>query len=324
MGDFVIHYMKGHEILDSLPNDNPWKKYAKQYKTAFGWGTQGPDVLFHDTPITSLSAKKGQLSQYGGEMHSEKTSQLFYDISQFLIENKQSEYYPALAAFVTGFICHYALDKQIHAYLLAFEDQLHGIYRTPNHTYRIHARVEIDIDSAFYAIKTGGKPIRNFKMDPGMEKDRFDINAIEMFFNDIVERTYGHHIAPGEVSRCVKLFYDKECFMFDPTGIKAGAFFTFKQLIHPGSSYTLDIRRNKVYYDCLNLNHSPWVYPHEPDKVTTKSVMDLVEDAHVDAVQMIDEFIKCVDEGKPYDHKYMRSFSANSDMKKRAAGITVL
>ena len=37
MGDFVIHYLKGNEIIDSLPIENEWRKYAKQYKTAFGW-----------------------------------------------------------------------------------------------------------------------------------------------------------------------------------------------------------------------------------------------------------------------------------------------
>ena len=315
MGDFVIHYLKGNEILNNVPDSNEWKAFSKAHACAFGWGTQGPDVLFHDTPITSLSAKKGELNKYGGEMHSEKTSELFTNISKFLIENKDSEYYPALVAFVCGFICHYNLDKQIHSYLYSFEKHLHGIYRTPGGGYRIHSKVEIDIDTAYYNIVTGGKAIRNFKMPPDMETNTFDIQAIEMFFNDVTERTYGAHFEAGEVARCVKLFFDKECFMFDPTAIKVSLFFGFKQFIHPHSSYTLDIRKNKVNYDPLNLQHDPWVDAHEPDKVVTTSVMDLIEVAQEDALAMIEEFKACVDSGVPYHHENMRSFSTNADMR---------
>ena len=106
MADFVSHHLFGEQALAVFPA--PVQELAKKHPVSFRWGCQGPDPLFYRKILLG-----SPLHKLGNRMHSEQTDELFAAFAQ-AVHCLTGAAQEIAAAYFYGFLCHYALDSEIH------------------------------------------------------------------------------------------------------------------------------------------------------------------------------------------------------------------
>lgn len=101
------HYRFGQAVLSRLP---PEKQASIQtHRSLFDMGLQGPDLLFHYRPLSHDPRNK-----LGGLIHEAPAEAFFRPAGQLLCRSRDGE---ALAVYLWGFLCHFALDWHCHSYI---------------------------------------------------------------------------------------------------------------------------------------------------------------------------------------------------------------
>ena len=137
MADFVSHHLFGRQALTVFPA--PAQRAAACRPACFFWGCQGPDPLFYRKILLG-----SPLHKLGNRMHSEKTDELFAALSR-AVRDLSGDAQEIAAAYFYGFVCHYALDSEIHPYVYCRQVQ----FCTENpklSASAVHSRIESDID----------------------------------------------------------------------------------------------------------------------------------------------------------------------------------
>lgn len=164
MPSVYAHYKFGTDVLPLLPEQ--LRKSVLKYRELYDLGLQGPDLLFFYHPISH-----NYVNRLGNAIH-DWTGKKFFEST--LTQLRCMKHKEAALAYLTGSICHYALDSICHAYieqcvidkglrhtamegsfdrLLILED--HHAY---NHLVSVYLRVtkpESSLISRFYGRTTG-------------------------------------------------------------------------------------------------------------------------------------------------------------------------
>ena len=139
MPAFYAHAYFGTQVLSLLPA--PLKEICQQHANAFLLGTQGPDVLFYHKPF-----KANDTRNKGSQMHLDSAKAFFIRAREKALENGGND---EILAYVSGFICHFALDNACHPHVFVLEDT--GIQ---------HGRIESEFDK-FIKRKEGKRVHKN-------------------------------------------------------------------------------------------------------------------------------------------------------------------
>ena len=116
------------------------------------WGAQGPDFLFCHRYFPWMKGRS--LKEYGSRLHSEvKPSVTFSAMREFLSRHRD----PGYRAYVTGFVCHYALDSTAHPYVNALATEL-AAQRPWETVSTMHGEVEASLDAIILRRETGMLP----------------------------------------------------------------------------------------------------------------------------------------------------------------------
>jgi hypothetical protein len=170
MPAYLTHRVAGEMVLDKLPE-------AVANKHAFFLGCQGPDILFFRdfqpwrAPMKSL--------RLGLRMHQERVRDLFFAALEYARQYEDADR-DELIAYLTGFITHYAVDKNTHPF----------VYGKAGGNTSLHNRIELMWDS--FAAKEKW----------GIEPQQFDI------YSDIMDEKVGEGIC-GCYSAVAKEVYGK-------------------------------------------------------------------------------------------------------------------
>ncbi len=106
MPSVLAHYQFGQEVLKELSERT--LQLVKSYKEEFDLGLQGPDILFFYKPYTGT-----YISKIGSEIHSH-SGKLFFERGYRIYREAKNA--PFLA-YVSGCLCHYWLDKNVHPFV---------------------------------------------------------------------------------------------------------------------------------------------------------------------------------------------------------------
>lgn len=101
------HYRYGSDVLATLPK--PLKESIQKHREIFDLGCHGPDLLFYN-----MSPKNAFLNQLGSELH-KVPSTIFFEHALKVLETSEDKV--AARAYIYGFLCHFALDSQLHGYV---------------------------------------------------------------------------------------------------------------------------------------------------------------------------------------------------------------
>ena len=110
------HRRFGEMVLEALPPDLQ-KKFQPQ-KTSCFLGFEGPDILFYHKPFKANDTKKK-----GSEMHHRSAESFFIESARKIVNQDVDDVRStAMAAYIAGFICHFACDNACHPLVFKLQD----------------------------------------------------------------------------------------------------------------------------------------------------------------------------------------------------------
>ncbi len=306
MAEFISHHLFGQEILSLMPKAA--QNAATTYKAAFNWGLQGPDPFFYHALAFGSPFKK-----YANLMHSYKTDELFYAFSRAV--NRLCDERQIIAqAYFYGFLCHYALDSNIHPYVYC--RQLQWKEKMPNvNDSSIHCRIENDIDHELYMAKFK-KPLTDFDVDKQYKLSEEEIAIISVILHYVLKSVYDVNIPNAkirtsfeEMRRVIKVLYSKNQTICQ--GLKKLECIVGKGL------FTCHFKTEKPNWDCLNLKHSPWFNAWQPNTLRAESVPEIFDIAGKEAANLAVQYSSELDAGWMLLHHFDVPFD-NGNPKNRA------
>lgn len=305
MAEFISHHLFGQEVLELMPKAA--QNAVEKHKAAFNWGLQGPDPFFYHAIALGTPFKK-----YGNLMHSQKTDELFYTFSRAV--NRLCDERQIIAqAYFYGFLCHYALDSNIHPYVycrqLQWKEKMPNVYDS-----FIHCRIENDIDYKLYTEKFK-KPITDFNIDEQYKLSENQIAVIAVILHYVLKSVYDVNIQTQkirmsfeEMRRVTKMLYSKNQKLYQTLK-------KFEYIIGKGL-FTGHLKTEKPNWDCLNLKHSPWFNAWQPNTLRTESVPEIFDIAGKQAAELALQYSSELDAGWMLLHHFDVPFD-NGNPKNR-------
>lgn len=286
MADFLSHYLFGQEMLPLMPNAVSYA--AKKYPSAFNWGLQGPDPLFFHA-----LAFGSPFHAYGNRMHSEKTDALFYAFSR-AVNRLNDERQIIAQAYFYGFLCHYALDSNLHPYVYCRQVQWKKKMPHANDS-AIHCQIESDIDYALYKAKYK-KPVTEFKVDDAYKMSETEAATLAVILHYLLKTVYDVDVqikalrnAFDEMRKTEKLLYSKNQTVYK--SLKQ-----IEKVIGKGV-LTSHFKVNEPDWDCMNLEHKPWFNLWQPNIIRSESVPEIFELAGKQAAKLTTQYSSELDAG---------------------------
>jgi len=184
MPAYLTHRVAGERVLDRLQD-------VMSCEQAFFLGCQGPDLLFYRDFQPWRAPLKSR--RIGLRMHNERVRELFRAALDFVRHYKEEDR-EELIAYVTGFITHYAVDKNTHPF----------VYGKAGRNTGVHNRIEFMWDS-FAA-----------KEQWDIEPEQFDIysdimygevgDGIRGWYSALVRQVYGRRMSTKAIPKAQRHF----------------------------------------------------------------------------------------------------------------------
>ena len=287
MADFVSHHLFGRQALTVFPA--PAQRAAACRPACFFWGCQGPDPLFYRKILLG-----SPLHKLGNRMHSEKTDELFAALSR-AVRDLSGDAQEIAAAYFYGFVCHYALDSQIHPYVYCRQVQ----FCTENpklSASAVHSRIESDIDYLLYE-RACHRPITEF--DP---EERYQLSPVEqavlsVMLHAVLKTVYGADVSTHELRRSFAEMTSWESFLYSESRAVYRGAKKAEALLGRGALITGHMKLERPMWDALNLAHQPWHNLWKPDEIRTDSVPELFGLARIRAAALAGQYAAQFDAG---------------------------
>ncbi len=294
MPSYVTHTLFGQSVLKSLlaAKEDAAARIIQDNPAAFQWGAQGPDILFFRN---GFKRAPNPLGDYGARMHKTKNALLLEAMREYLSQNGGNG---AAAAYVSGFLCHYCLDRAVHPYIYFMQEKMRDRYHS-SLPYGIHMKLETDLDTAMYLRQAGGN-IRAYRMDPQLIEAKSQLKAIGELQAHVISKVYQGDFQPEDIEACIVNAFKKERFMFDPTYVKSWLFCKLLDLIrNERNAQSANCRPKRVNYDILNLGRQEWHNFRVKGAARHESVPELFDAAVQAAAALIGQMWQAAAEDRP-------------------------
>ena len=292
MPDLVTHQYFGKRVLESLPETAV--NHIRQ--DIFYHTTPGPDVWFTLGFYGGANKAKAPRGNY---MHTHETGAFLQMLAE---ECRRCEDKDGLFSYLSGFLCHYALDTVAHPYIVYRTGEYDGSEETlpyrGNHT-RLERAIDCHVIRHFY----GSAPGRFSITDEVLALKSLPESLREPL-NGVYTAVYGWENVWEDLNAAIsdqRLFYR---LMRGRTGLVnalTGVFNDGKSHIDYRllSYHDRELDMDKV--DCLNRQHSRWYYPYDPSRSSTASFPELMEIARQKAHRLIEIIYDYVYRNADYD-----------------------
>ncbi len=264
MPSTYAHYCFGQDVLSRLPKT--YQKEIQAYQDLYFLGLHGPDLLFYYRPL-----KKDPVNQTGYAMH-DRAGQVFFEEAGTVLQKNQfsAEY----AAYIYGFICHFALDRECHGYI---DEKIasSGVR---------HAKIEVEFDRSLL-VRQGIDPVKA-DLVQHIHPSKESAFVISQFFPQISEK---------EIDQCIKSMRFYNHLLRAPGKFKRGLI-----------SLILKISGNEQEMQGLMIGY----HPDPQCEDSNMKLMQLYEQAVEKAVKLICDFCDSVSGKIPYDMLYRYTFGS--------------
>lgn len=295
----VVHYYFSDCVLKELRPEIA--AIIKKNPLAFHVGAQGPDLLFY------LQLEKPPLSRLGYDIHDGFVAEkLFADSAEYAVWQKSD----ALKAFLFGQLCHYALDCNLHPYIIQKSLDLAKNYKENEREY-IHIIFESELD--YMCIKHNlKKNSRLYRSHKNLKIGKNERAEIARYFSEVAAPLMNQNLPTKTAEKSVKLMKLFLWITDDIMGMK----YLFLRLVEKImrmpkclSSFIRPIKERKEE-DWLNLKRAPYPIFHNERLMSDKTLAEREVEAKADAIILIDDFFDSMKEGKKPDGVlYQRNYS---------------
>lgn len=285
MPAFATHYIFFEEIKEQIKEEFNFNINEK----VAGVGTQGPDIfLFHRLwpPVTIYKALFGTAST----IHREKPGKLFDAFAEYL---KISDSPHIAKSYIYGFILHYALDRNCHPFVYAFQNQI-----TDNnkhiHSLAAHNQVEHAVDTYLLYYRKGIYPPSLFNPEKTFTDKENELNEIANLMHFVIERCYGKDVEKSEIVRAVTDTAKLQATLSDKNGGATKLAHVLETPLGPVTGYfklsaSIKPKDLDLAQRYANERHKEWTSPYS-QVTSTESFEELFEKAKPDAINLIRGF----------------------------------
>lgn len=267
MPAFFTHHAVAEEVLKRLPTE----LYEKiEYTACYFTGAQGADPFFWYRPMK----KKGY--NLGRTMHRDNVYEFFRAAKDSLPSDCGKE-----AAYIYGYITHYATDTVFHPYVYGLEREVLSKLPKRRKKDKIHFLIERDIDSFVFEELTNVS-LKTYEYPVTLGED--DISAIFRILDEVL--WISHEIRPDfdSVRNSLLRFIRQEKYFLDPNGNRRRNLYALEKIF---------FMPHVLSYMCVrdNPDISFTNYLHEQKPYGSESVYDLARRSIDLSVKLIAEFI---------------------------------
>lgn len=289
MPAFASHYIFFNELKDFL-SDNADFKFCVE---AAAIGTQGPDIFF----FHKLTNPKKTKNKVGVALHNSKPAEILEAMAEYL---KTSKNLNVAKSYIYGFILHYALDRNCHPFVFAFQEKQKAIYPKENAS-TIHNKIEVSIDSYLLSKKLGIDNSVDFDAASTITVYPEILDEIASLIAYIVPKVTNETVNENEVFDAICDTHKVQELLRNKNGWFGIFLKIVDKIIAPISkNYKLavmikpnDLEQAKKY---ANMTNNAWVSPFDEDKKQrNESFVDLFNYAIDDAKMLICAFNEMCD-----------------------------
>ena len=281
MPGFITHYICGQAILNTVSPDA--KNTIQQHQQLYNIGTQGPDIFFYYIP--GLLKKRSR--DIGTQMHKHHFGAFIGHMIDSLIASPESER-PALMAYISGFLTHYALDASAHPYVYSKTgvrqkgDTAKAIKYSVN-----HRKFETAIDVLMLDLMSSKQP-SDYKLWELINVEEAPAQIASDAMSAAIHASHQRYISPKEVYRAMVYMINITWVIQSRKGRRKRFMELIENLTIGEALLTSIVHMQEVTsgVDYMNIAHSPWGLPGT--EARTESFVELYGNAVSNGAQMID------------------------------------
>lgn len=270
MPDFAAHSIFGEMVF---PREEVQALIGGEVEAApWRWGLQGPDPLFF------LSAA----SPAGGRMHRGAPEGMTAAMLRQLLALPEGPARRTAAAWMAGFLCHYALDRAVHPYVLSRLEEMAP--RMPGaRGNACHYQIETDMDIDLLLL--AGRPAGETDPGRGMGLMPWQKEIIAgMLGAGAAEK--GAALPPAVIRRAMGNMAAAQQLIFrggrPVWGLARGA----EMVLGRKGQLTGHIKARRPRWDSLNLGRAGWMDPWRGE-LRRESVPDLMRRGEEELLPML-------------------------------------
>ncbi len=271
MPDFLAHSVFG-EMLMAVPQVQPAIPGEREL-APWRWGLQGPDPFFFRTST----------SPAGGMMHRGAPEGMFQAMAARLAL-LQGPVRDTAAAWLHGFLGHYILDRTVHPYVLARQEELAPLLPGASGN-ACHYQVETDMDAAL-CLHFHHQPVSAFRPGRGMTLESWQ------------KETIAGMLAAGAAAKGAMVPVLEGIKALESTAMTQQIIFRggkpalaaargLELLMGKNRQFTSHMKGRRPGWDSLNLGHAPWTDPRD-GSTRTQSVPELLQAALAEALPLME------------------------------------
>lgn len=288
MANLTAHVHFGKKVLEALPPEA--LTIAAKHKDAFIYGCIGPDFLFVLRELGDKAAR------YCNEMQYNNAYEVFTSIAGYLKKEKDG----AMLSYALGLVCHYVLDFNIHPFVNYFMEE--GKFKEVPACQQcgIHALIENALDTYIATKRMGYADSNLYKPYNDIKLGRNSKMAIASLYINSVNDIVGFDVSPFKIYLSIFLTRLTMRIVTDKRGYKR-KFFAWLERNNTGGKKTVrNLMRPPECYDeadLLNFTHRPYRVVRNREETSTRSAIEVFDDAVPQAVKYVCSLIGAV-EGK--------------------------
>lgn len=305
MADFVSHHLFGEQVHSVFPATV--QELVRKHPVSFRWGCQGPDPLFYRKILFG-----SPLHKLGNRMHSEKTDELFTALARGVhcLTGAAQE---AAAAYFYGFLCHYALDSQIHPYVYCRQEQICSADAKLSAS-AVHCQIESDIDYLVYE-RAYHAPVTEFKPEGFYRLPVEEKAVLAVLLHAVLENVYGEDVPVRDLRRAFDEMLSWESFLYSENRAVYRGAQRLERMAGRGAILTGHMKIERPAWDALNEQHTPWHNLWTPEETRTDSVPELFGLARIGAAAMAGQYAAQFDSGLQLHCHFKQPFDNGSPKK---------
>ncbi|HOP73016.1 MAG TPA: zinc dependent phospholipase C family protein [Thermoclostridium caenicola] len=298
MADFLMHILLSDDVLEKIESRRVLEG-IQRYRTLYRLGAQGPDPLFFYEFISG--GKRSPLRELGHTMHKKHTGAFLKMGFSRLQKVSWEQEWLELAAYLSGFICHFTLDRLIHPYVYwAAENWIWSVDGRLVST--THQAVEMALDVLFWKERRMSSACK-VKTRKYVDIGRQWPKSVRDFLLEAFASLYGVRADEKSLNRVLSDFYRGHDLLYDPRGWK-------KALIGWLDAFTGGgIKPPKVPYPALldetvdwaNRKRRTWTHPFKAGEAHRESVDEILSKASFEAANHINGVFAGIRKGEPID-----------------------
>ena len=285
MPAFATHYIFLKEMAPVIKEESDFSFDEE----AAGIGTQGPDIfLFHRLwpPFTIYKALMGTASA----LHKSRAGELFDAFAEYLTFAPNKD---VAKSYIYGFILHYALDRNCHPYVYAFQNQITAENKKI-HPLAAHNVVEHSMDSYLLDKHLGIYPPSEFDPASTFSSDDFVLDEIAHLLHFVISKCLESEVSEKEIKRAIRDTAKLQDTLADRKGGATRLAHFLEVPLGPITHYfklsasikPKDLEKAKKY---ANINNEVWISPYAEGE-RKESFEELFERSKLDAAKLLDGF----------------------------------